>query len=103
MKLIKVKADEIRVNDRTRKHYGDLEGLAYSIAQVGLLQPIVVNESMELVVGERRLRAWKEYIDEPQIPAYVTDVLDDAIDLIKALSSPARANFTFTLKTASAK
>ena len=45
-----------------RKHFSqeELESLAHSIAQVGILQPLVVrrtSEGWELIAGERRLRA----------------------------------------------
>lgn len=47
-----------------RKHFSqeELESLAHSIAQVGILQPLVVrrtSEGWELIAGERRLRAAK--------------------------------------------
>ena len=39
---------------------GDLTSLKDSIAELGLLQPIVVDENNNLIAGERRLRACKE-------------------------------------------
>ncbi len=45
--------------DRYRKEMGDIEALAASIKMHGLLTPIVVNESMRLIAGERRLTAHK--------------------------------------------
>jgi ParB-like chromosome segregation protein Spo0J len=56
---------DIRIGKRHRKDFGDMEGLAASMALLGLLQPIVVTPDGLLLCGERRLRAakslgWKE-------------------------------------------
>lgn len=48
---------EIKVGSRFRKEIGNLESLQKSIAEVGLLHPIVISESNELIAGLRRLRA----------------------------------------------
>jgi ParB family transcriptional regulator, chromosome partitioning protein len=62
----------------------DLEGLAASIADMGLLQPIVVralgDERYELIAGERRLRASK-MAGLTKVPAIVRETDDD--DLLK--------------------
>jgi ParB family chromosome partitioning protein len=63
--LLELPIDEVRANPRQpRKTFpeGGLQALAASIAEVGLLQPIVVRRGwagrgFELVAGERRLRA----------------------------------------------
>jgi ParB family chromosome partitioning protein len=49
--------DRIAVGTRHRRDMGDLDALAASIADVGLLQPIVVLPDGTLIAGERRLRA----------------------------------------------
>jgi ParB/RepB/Spo0J family partition protein len=49
--------DAIRVGERHRKDMGDITGLAASIAEVGLLHPIVVSADGRLIAGQRRLRA----------------------------------------------
>ena len=48
------------MHKRFRKDMGDLTSLKDSIAELGLLQPIVVDENNNLIAGERRLRACKE-------------------------------------------
>lgn len=48
---------EIMVGPRVRRDMGDLDALAASIADVGLLQPIVVKPDGTLVAGQRRLEA----------------------------------------------
>ena len=50
---------DIQIGDRYRKELGDIEGLADSIKEQGLLQPVGVNAENELVFGERRIRAFQ--------------------------------------------
>jgi ParB/RepB/Spo0J family partition protein len=69
MKLIRLPIEEITINeDRQRKNLGDdkkqakvnFEDLMTSIKAVGLLQPIGVSMSNELIYGFRRLNAAKK-------------------------------------------
>jgi len=53
------KISDIVVGTRHRKDMGDIAGLAASMAELGLLHPIVVRPDGVLVAGERRLRAAK--------------------------------------------
>jgi ParB family transcriptional regulator, chromosome partitioning protein len=50
---------DIKIGDRFRKDLGDIKTLAISIQEIGLLQPIVVNQDNELIAGLRRLEACK--------------------------------------------
>lgn len=54
-----VSVDEIVCTDRHRKDLGDIDSLIASISEVGLLQPIVVDEDNRLIAGQRRLEAFK--------------------------------------------
>lgn len=47
----------MKVENRFRKDFGDIDSLAASISELGLLQPIGIDSSYRLVFGERRLRA----------------------------------------------
>jgi ParB family transcriptional regulator, chromosome partitioning protein len=82
--------DEIAPNPQQPRVLFDdeaLSSLTESIAQVGLLQPIVVRETEEgyaLVAGERRLRAAKR-AGLSEIPAIVRRMEDDAGSLVEAL------------------
>ena len=67
----------IRVGQRHRKDMGDLGRLAADIADIGLLQPIVVRPDMQLIAGERRIRAF-ELLGLTQIPARIVD-LDEIV------------------------
>lgn len=68
---------------RTRFDDGELEELAASVAQVGVLQPVLVRPSAdghryELVAGERRLRA-AERAGLTEIPAIVRRTGDEQL------------------------
>lgn len=60
--LKEIKIAEIKIGHRHRKDMGDFTSLADSIRQDGFLQPIGVTEKLELVFGERRLRAHKDIL-----------------------------------------
>lgn len=72
-----VDIDAIVIGERYRKDFGDIEGLAASIADLGLLQPIVVTPDRRLIAGERRLAAFR-LLGRTQIEAVEVD-LDDVI------------------------
>lgn len=54
---MEISIDQVVVEDRVRKDYGDIDELCNSIKSVGLIQPIVITHEMKLVVGGRRLAA----------------------------------------------
>jgi ParB family transcriptional regulator, chromosome partitioning protein len=54
-----MKIANIKVGERHRKDLGDIEGLAASIEDLGLLHPITVDEQGWLLAGARRLAACK--------------------------------------------
>jgi ParB family chromosome partitioning protein len=51
--------DSIKIGSRHRRDLGDIAGLAESIADIGLLHPITVDEDGRLLAGVRRLVACK--------------------------------------------
>jgi ParB-like chromosome segregation protein Spo0J len=53
---------------------GGLTTLAESIRQEGLLQPLGVTERLELVFGERRIRAARDILKKQTILARIVDV-----------------------------
>ena len=75
--MSKVKIDDIKVGRRCREDFGDIEGLALSIQRFGLLHPIVVDEHLNLLAGERRLRAHK-FLSLKEIEVTYKKDLDDA-------------------------
>jgi len=48
---------DINISDRVREDFGNIDELARSISELGLIQPIVVNRELKLIAGERRLKA----------------------------------------------
>jgi hypothetical protein len=63
----------IRIGERVRKSLGDLQGLAASIRDVGLLQPIIINPDYLLLCGRRRLEACK-LLRWDTVPAVISDM-----------------------------
>lgn len=68
---------EINVGVRRREDLGDIAALAENIAKRGLLHPIVVDDKLNLVAGERRLRA-HELLGEREIfVRYLRELSED--------------------------
>jgi ParB-like chromosome segregation protein Spo0J len=65
--------DSIKIGERHRKDLGDIAGLAAIIADVGLLQPVVITPDKKLIAGERRIEAAK-LLGWTQIPVRVIDL-----------------------------
>ena len=72
--LKQLKIADIKVGSRHRKDMGDLTSLAESIRQEGLLQPIGVTEKLQLIFGERRLRAHRDILKKKTILSRIVDV-----------------------------
>ncbi len=68
-----VRIADIRVGERHRKDMGDVEALAASIEEVGLLHPIVVTPDDQLIAGKRRLEAAR-HLGWQSIAATVVDI-----------------------------
>lgn len=57
---MKVNIDKIETGDRFREEMGNVDELAESIEEHGLIQPPVVDQNFKLIAGERRLTACKQ-------------------------------------------
>ncbi|MGA2186509.1 MAG: MT-A70 family methyltransferase [Bryobacteraceae bacterium] len=77
--------DQIQIGFRYRKELGDLRALADSIAEVGLLHPVVVTPEGRLIAGQRRLQACRHL--------GWTDVPVTVVDLYQAARGEAHENF----------
>ena len=73
---------DIQIGDRFRRDLGDIAGMADSIKEVGLLQPILVNTELQLVSGIRRLEAHR-HLGREQILARVLDIEDPVLASIE--------------------
>src|SRR5262252_4773051 len=70
MKVIDVPIQQINVGDRHRRDMGDMEAFTANIREMGLLQPIGVDEYFNLIYGQRRLEACED-LGWKQIPCVV--------------------------------
>jgi N6-adenosine-specific RNA methylase IME4/ParB-like chromosome segregation protein Spo0J len=77
--------DQIEVGFRYRKDLGDVRALADSIAEVGLLHPVVVTSSGRLIAGQRRLQACRQ-LGWTEVPV-------TTVDLLQAARGEAHENF----------
>lgn len=69
-----IMVDDIVLTARHRKDMGDLQALADSIEEQGLLQPIGVDLDNTLVFGERRLLACRDILGWDRLPAVIVHV-----------------------------
>jgi ParB family chromosome partitioning protein len=67
--------DQSSIGDRFRKELGDITGLAKSIQEHGLLQPVILSENYQLIAGERRLQACKS-LGGIEIPITIVNLQD---------------------------
>src|SRR3984885_6477655 len=80
-----MRIDQIQIGYRYRKDLGDLNSLAASIAEVGLLHPVVVTPVGRLIAGQRRLEACRGL--------GWTDIPVTVVDLLQAARGEAHENF----------
>jgi ParB-like chromosome segregation protein Spo0J len=97
MTTLTTKITDIKIGNRFRKEMGDIDSLVKTIQDVGLLQPIGVNEDNELVYGARRLEACKR-LGWTEIPVNIIPLSD----IIKGefIENSAREDFTFSERQA---
>jgi ParB family chromosome partitioning protein len=76
-----VEINKIKVGKRQRKYIGDISPLKKSLKDIGLINPIIVSEDMNLIAGYRRLLAAKELgwktISARIIPLDYKDLFED--------------------------
>lgn len=96
--IIEAKISDIKIDESFRQDMGDLEGLAESIKNGELLQPIGITPDQTLVFGERRLRAYRDVLGRETIPARIVDV--PSILLGRIDENVLRKDYTLTEKIA---
>jgi ParB/RepB/Spo0J family partition protein len=80
---------------RQRQSISDIEPLALSIQRIGLLHPIVVRRTKELVVGERRYRA-AAMLGWETIPAqFIDELSSQELDLVELEENMKRQDLTW--------
>ena len=75
-KPVMLKIRDIKVEQRIRSDYGDINGLSVSIEKFGLLHPICIDKNNNLVAGERRLKAHEKLGREEIEVKYLEDLTD---------------------------
>ncbi len=60
LEIREIEISKIKVGKRQRKYIGDISALKKSMKEIGLINPIVITDKMELVAGYRRLLSAKE-------------------------------------------
>lgn len=105
-RLTEIPVDLISPNPtQPRRHFdeGELDDLAASISEVGIIQPVVVlavESGYELVVGERRLRAAKK-AGLSTIPAIITEADPGEQQILALVENIHRSNLSAVEEAAS--
>jgi N6-adenosine-specific RNA methylase IME4/ParB-like chromosome segregation protein Spo0J len=89
---------DIIIGERSRKDLGDLAALAASIDKLGLLHPVVVRRTDNvLIAGERRIKAFG-LLNRSQIPVTLVDIEEIAFG--QHAENEIRKDFTVTERVA---
>lgn len=96
-----VTVDAIRVEDRARVEYRNIDSLAGSIATLGLLHPPVVTPDLRLIAGGRRLEAVKA-LGWERVSVTVMDDMTEAAAILQAESDENAEREPLTLSEAAA-
>jgi ParB-like chromosome segregation protein Spo0J len=91
-----ISREEIIIEERARQDLGDIETLKADIERMGLLYPIILNESYRLCDGGRRLEALTQ-LGWEKIPARIIPGLtpEDSL-IIEWLGNVGRKDFTWS-------
>lgn len=91
-----VPVSSIKVANRIRKEFGDIESLAEDIKENGLINPVTLTPDGKLLAGERRLRAVKS-LGWENVDARIVEDPDDMKQLsIEISENDNRKEFTFS-------
>lgn len=94
---MKIKIENIKIGTRYRKELGDIEVLAKSLDEIGLLHPIVIDAANYLVAGQRRLMAANR-LGWTSIECHVVNI--DAIVLGEFAENEIREGFRLSERVA---
>ena len=93
--MFDIKITDVIIGDRVRTDMGDLDDLANSMRDIGLMHPVVVNSKLQLIAGQRRLEAARK-LGWTKIKATKLDIAD----IVEGESDEniIRKDFTYTEK-----
>lgn len=86
-----VKVNQIKTGRNYRTNFVDIVNLADDIQAHGLIQPLTVNTNMELLAGERRLRA-VQYLGWDEVEVNVLDVDEQSQDEVTLVENLQRSD-----------
>jgi ParB/RepB/Spo0J family partition protein len=89
---------DIKVENRQRLDLGDINSLAASLAQYGLIQPIVINQERRLIAGGRRLAAAKHLAWETISVVYRETLSQDELHILELEENIKRLDETWQEK-----
>lgn len=72
-----VQRESIHIGERYRKDYGDLSELALSVREKGILQPVTLDQDLNLLAGGRRMRV-AELLALDVVPALIRETHGEA-------------------------
>jgi len=99
-KLKQLNIADIQWDKRYRTEFGDIELLAESMKDKGVLQPITVNTELKLLAGERRIRA-AILAGLTKIPALIREGTDEIDEReIELMENAFRKDFTWPEESA---
>ncbi|HHV86719.1 MAG TPA: ParB N-terminal domain-containing protein [Petrimonas sp.] len=91
-----VNIDDIKIGDRIRKEFGNIEELAKDIEENGLINPPVVTPDLVLIAGERRIRALK-HLGRDKVEVRIMTVRDaDHAIMMEINENENRKDFTYS-------
>lgn len=94
--MTQIEISKIKVEDRIRKTFNNIEELAVEIDELGLINPITITKDFKLLAGERRLRAHK-HLGRTHIEVNIVDTDDEETQLlIEIKENESRESFTFS-------
>ena len=86
---------EIKIGNRFRREFGDIAPLVRNIGEIGMLEPISVTATGELVAGARRLRA-AELLGWETVPVTVSSLKSEEIVRGEYAENVHRKDFTLS-------
>ncbi len=95
MLMMTVNINDIVVKNRYRKDLGDINSLSEDIKTNGLINPITITDTNELIAGERRLEALK-LLGTDLVPCHVASVDSEGALFLEYAENDERKPFTPT-------
>ena len=94
---IKIKTSLLQDSNRIREDYSHVEDLAASIAERGLIQPIVVTSDYTVIDGGSRLRACRDVLGHTEVDVVFMENMSEAeLRILEVEANVRRKDFTWS-------